>query len=157
LKLKTKKIFPQADKFIRIIDLLSKLCYSDSPLNKELITTEYAFDVRQSGYYISAGQYLGLIERVTEGREAFYIPTNKGKEIIAADPRSRNLKLVEIILSHQIFYEVLEMYIKSGERPLREDIMAIMNNELNLSNTTIFRRSQTVEKWIDWIIELTAM
>ncbi|MBD2429464.1 hypothetical protein [Phormidium sp. FACHB-1136] len=48
---------------------MDKLYINDS-LTKDEITTEYAFDVRQADYYISAGAYLGLFDRLETGSSA---------------------------------------------------------------------------------------
>ncbi|MDJ0553881.1 MAG: hypothetical protein QNJ68_05495 [Microcoleaceae cyanobacterium MO_207.B10] len=53
--------FPQADKFDRLIDLISLLW--ENYLTKDEITENYQFDRRQTDYYISAGKYLGLIQK----------------------------------------------------------------------------------------------
>ncbi|WP_293142861.1 type II restriction enzyme [Okeania sp. SIO3I5] len=53
--------FPQADKFDRLIDLISLLLENDLTPNE--ITENYQFDKRQTDYYTSAGKYLGLIEK----------------------------------------------------------------------------------------------
>lgn len=120
--------FPQADKFIRVIDLLDKLYIHEDPLTKDKITTEYAFDVRQTDYYVSAGVYLGFFERLYGG--SGYALTNKGREIMKLDPKRKNLELVRAILSHRIFNIVLSEYLTRSERPDRERIIAIISNNL---------------------------
>jgi len=51
----------------------------------------------------------------------------------------------------------LSEYLETSERPDREKIITIMSNNLSgLSQATISRRAQTVEKWIDWILQLTS-
>ncbi len=52
--------FPQADRMSRIINLIELL--NEKPMTKQEITSEYAFDVRQTNYYTDAGRYLELIE-----------------------------------------------------------------------------------------------
>ena len=150
-----RSTFPQADKFERIIDLMDKL-YINDPLTKDEITTEYAFDVRQADYYISAGAYLGLFDRLKTGSSAArYSLTHKGQEIMKLDPKRRNLELVRAILSHKVFNIVFKEYLE--QKPSRQRIIEIMSTNLNdLNLTTIKRRSQTVEKWIDWILQLTS-
>ena len=150
-----QQTFPQADKFARVIDLMDKL-YINDPLTKDEITTEYTFDVRQTNYYLSAGVYLGLFDRLKIGSEPVkYTLTNKGNKLMKLDPKRRNLELVRSILSHRVFNSVLREYLE--EKPGRERIMKIMSDHLTgLNSTTIERRSQTVEKWIDWILQLTS-
>lgn len=146
--------FPQADRFIRVVDLLDKLYAHEDPLTKDEITSEYAFDVRQADYYVSAGIYLGFLERLQGGSR--YSLTNKGREIMNLDPKRKNLELVRAILSHRVFNVVLDEYLMHSERPARERVITIMSRYLTgLNQTTMKRRAQTVEKWIDWILQLT--
>ncbi|NEN91174.1 MAG: translation elongation factor, partial [Okeania sp. SIO3H1] len=53
--------FPQANKFERLIDLISLLLEND--LTSDEITENYQFDERQTYYYTSAGKYLELITK----------------------------------------------------------------------------------------------
>jgi len=147
--------FPQADRFIRVVDLLDKLYLHGDALTKDEITTEYAFDIRQADYYISAGVYLGLFERLLAG--SGYILTDKAKSMMKLDPKRKNLELIKAILSHRVFNIVLKEYLAKSERPGRERISTIMSENLSgLNPTTISRRAQTVEKWVDWILQLTS-
>lgn len=149
--------FPQANKFARVIDLLDKLYINEGSLNKEEITTEYAFDVRQTDYYVSAGVYLGLIEKSQNEIGNCYSLSAKGQKIMALDPRRKNLELVKTILSYKVFYLVLNEYLKNSGKPTRQTIINIMRDHLNkLNETTLYRRAQTVEKWVEWILELTS-
>jgi len=149
--------FPQADIFTRVIDLLDKLYLNEVPLSKEEITTNYAFDIRQTDYYVSAGIYLRLLEKQKFQGSTGYCLSARGQEIIELDPRRRNLELVRTILSHKVFYLVLCEYLDSSERPKRRRVIEIMKDHVSgLNQTTIFRRAQTVEKWVEWILELTS-
>lgn len=47
--------FPQADSMSRIINLIELL--HEKPMTRNSITTEYAFDVRQTNYYTDAGRF----------------------------------------------------------------------------------------------------
>lgn len=146
--------FPQADKFNRIIDLLDKLYIHEIPLSKNEITTKYAFDVRQTEYYISAGLYLGIFERTQEKSIRL---SNKGQKIMMLDPKRKNLELVKTILSHKVFNLVLGKYLENAKRLDRNEITEIMRNNLSgLNPNTLSRRAQTVEKWVEWILQLTS-
>jgi hypothetical protein len=52
--------FPQADKFERIVDLLTLLL--DRELTKNEIASNYQFDLRQVDYYTNAAKYLRLVD-----------------------------------------------------------------------------------------------
>ena len=84
--------FPQADKFERVIDLLDKLyTYTqDCPLTNEDITIEYAFDPRQTVYYVSAGVYLGLIERVDGGNLGLHFDESGQRDYAAGSKKEKS-------------------------------------------------------------------
>jgi hypothetical protein len=152
--------FPQSDSFSRIIDLLTQLQASQISLSQEDITTNHAFDTRQTQYYTNAGAYLGLIERKQSREQGVtYSLTEKGFRIMAKKFRARNLSLVEAVLQHGVFNQALQLYMQQGSRPLREQVEAIMRaanlEGLGRQTSTIPRRAQTVLSWMDWILGLT--
>lgn len=144
--------FPQADKFERVVDLLSLLVEKD--LTKDEITENYQFDVRQTDYYTNAGRYIGLISKYTNSisKEITYSLTDEGKSILRKKHKTKYLKLIKKVLEHRVFYEVFSLAANDGEIPAKKDICQVMQkNDLGISNTTIARRSTTVRQWIDWI------
>lgn len=151
--------FPQADSFLRVVDLLSQL-HAAGTLSQEDITTNYAFDLRQTQYYTTAGGYLNLIERKqSKTREVTYELTPEGSEIMSQRPAQRNLAIVETLLRHRVFHETVRLYFTQVERPTTDQVVAIMQNaNLGLDrdgNTTVNRRAQTVLAWVDWMMRLT--
>lgn len=151
--------FPQADSFNRIVDLLTQL-HGASVLSPDDITTNYAFDFRQTHYYTRAGMYLGLIERQQSREQGVsYSLTPRGSTIMAKKPHARNLALVECILEHEVFNQTLRLYLNQAGRPTAEQVVEIMNEaQLGLDqdgSTTIRRRAGTVLSWMDWIMKLT--
>ena len=148
--------FPQADKFNRIIDLLSLLVEND--LSKEDITQNYDFDRRQTDYYFNAGRYLGLIEKYTDVGNVIRLRlTNKGRKIMKKNHKEKSLALVESILKHKPFKLVLKHYFENSIFCSKEKIVDLMKkSQLHKvdSDSTYFRRAQTVLKWIGWIVEL---
>lgn len=144
--------FPQADKFQRVVDLLSLLV--DKDLTKDEITENYQFDVRQTNYYTDAGRYIELIRKYKNpiSKEITYSLTDEGKSILRKKHKSKYLGLIKKILEHRVFYEVFSLAANHGEIPAKAEIcQAMQKNDLGLSKTTIERRSTTVRKWIDWI------
>ncbi|TMN23153.1 type II restriction enzyme [Lentibacillus cibarius] len=148
--------FPQADDFTRIVDLLGLLVEND--LSREYITSNYDFDVRQTGYYTTAGMYLGLIERYRdENRQVMFTLTRAGRQIMRLKTKDKFLKLAESILAHEPFKQVLAEYFQTSSPPERERVVEIMKrcNLYNVnSESTYFRRASTVMGWINWILEL---
>jgi hypothetical protein len=151
--------FPQADSFSRIVDLLTQL-QGAGVLSPEDITTNYAFDLRQTQYYTRAGMYLGLIERQQSREQGVsYNLTPRGSSIMSRKPQARSLALVECILEREIFNKTLRLYLNQAARPTIEQVVEIMHGaQLALDrdgSTTIRRRAGTVLSWMDWIMRLT--
>ena len=61
--------FPQADSFNRVIDLLTQL-QGAGIMSQEDVTTNHAFDLRQTQYYTNAGRYLALVRDGKRGTTA---------------------------------------------------------------------------------------
>ncbi|NEQ40915.1 MAG: hypothetical protein F6K40_33755 [Okeania sp. SIO3I5] len=95
--------FPQADRFDRLIDLISLLLENDLTPNE--ITENYQFDKRQTNYYTSAGIYLGLIEK--QGK--IFTLTDEAKDILRQPHKLKYLKLIETILAHEVFNQAFKL------------------------------------------------
>jgi hypothetical protein len=141
--------FPQADVFPRVLDLLMQIHSTKS--------SNYAFDIRQAQYYTNAAIYLGLVQKSNKkDKNVLYSMTKEGVQIMNKNPKKRNLSLISCILKKRCFNQTLKLYIDSSARPSSELVINIMKSgNLNLSQTTIERRSKTVSAWVDWIIRLT--
>ena len=148
--------FPQADKFSRVIDLFSLLVEND--LSKEDITQKYDFDERQTDYYFNAGKYLGLIEKYVDGAGVIRLRlTDKGRQVMMKNHKEKNLALVNCILEHKPFKLALEYHFGKSEPAPKEKIVEFMKQSQLYkvgSASTYFRRSQTIRKWGEWIIDL---
>ena len=94
--------FPQADCMSRIVNLIELL--NEKPMTKQDITSEYAFDERQTNYYTDAGRYLGLIDKThdEDGNILFQLSTC-GHRIMGLEYKERQLALVTQILMHKVF------------------------------------------------------
>ena len=149
--------FPQADSFPRIIDLLGRLYNANESLNKEEITLIYAFDKRQTDYYVTAAIYLGLVSRERIGnQDVTYSLNSKGRAIMSQNPQKRNLGLAGCILCHKVFNQSLNIYLEQAQLPTSKNIVALMKYESKkYSKTTLERRARTVKGWIEWILQLT--
>ena len=147
--------FPQADIFDRVINLC-ELLYERN-LNRNNITEQYAFDVRQTSYYTDAARYLGLVEKINTNNVQTYYLTEKAKKILQMNYKYRQLAFCDCILSHKVFSKTLQKYFSTGVMPNKEQIVKIMKESslyhIN-SNTTYERRASTIKGWINWIINL---
>ena len=147
--------FPQADRMSRIINLIELL--NEKPMTKQDITSEYAFDERQTNYYTDAGRYLGLIDKVhDEDGNILFVLSACGRHIMNLEYKERQLALVTQILMHRVFNETLKLHLRCGEMPDKQTIIQIMRDS-NLyrveADSTYWRRSSTVIGWVNWILE----
>lgn len=146
--------FPQANSMSRIINLI-ELLY-EKPMTKQDITSEYAFDERQTNYYTDAGRYLGLIDKCRdEYNNIIFMLSARGKHIMSLEYRERQLAIATQILAHKAFRETLKLHLKYGEMPDLQTIVKIMKNS-NLyhveADSTYIRRASTIIGWINWIL-----
>ena len=146
--------FPQADRMSRIVNLIELL--NEKPMTKQDITSEYAFDERQTNYYTDAGRYLGLIDKThdEDGKILFQLSAC-GHRIMGLEYKARQLALVTQILMHKVFNETLKLHLQCGEMPDKQTIIQIMKRS-NLyrveADSTYLRRSSTVVGWVNWIL-----
>lgn len=144
--------FPQADKFERVVDLLSLLLERD--LTKDDITENYEFDRRQTDYYTNAGLYIGLIEKYKDSltQKVTFCLTSEGKSILHKRPKLKYLELINKILERQVFYLVFQLALQLGGIPPEDAICKIISeNRPDINDTTRKRRYYTVRGWISWI------
>ncbi|MFH0733131.1 MAG: translation elongation factor [bacterium] len=148
--------FPQADSFERVVDLFSLLLESDLTLDE--IKSNYAFDVRQAAYYISALQYLGLVEKINRDGEVYCHLNNTGKRIVSMPFKQKYLEIAKCILQHEVFNKVLQAYFSKAAPVTKEEAITIMKScniyNVDKESSTVGRRAQTVIRWIEWILEL---
>ena len=148
--------FPQANSMERIVNLLELL--SESGLTKSYITGEYAFDERQTYYYTDACRYLGLVNKLRdESGEICYYLSEKGRQIMSMEYRTRQLSIVAEILKHRPFHEILKMYLLYGEMPAYQTVVQVMKKSdlyRVSADSTYERRASTVTGWVKWIVSL---
>ena len=147
--------FPQANSFERVINLC-ELLNEHYLLSSEYITNNFDFDSRQTNYYADAGRYLGLIDKKREDNQIRYFLTIEGKKLFELSIFERQIKFIELILSHLPFNKTLKLYYSRCNVPDKHAIVAIMkkSNLYNIySDETFYRRSSTIISWINWILE----
>lgn len=147
--------FPQANSFERVINLC-ELLNENASLTRESITESYDFDARQTNYYTDAGRYLGLIDKTKEEGKITYFLTTEGEKLFKLSITNRQIKFIELILSHSVFQETIKLYFKKTNTPTKQEVVEIMkaSNLYNVdSDSTFYRRSSTILSWIDWILD----
>src|SRR5699024_2023409 len=100
-------IFPQADNFSRILDMLD---YLEAAKSKAELAEEYEFDERQSDYYANALIYLGLATKNSDSRFVLNEVGNELKQL--GNSNERNKILIERILSRKIFKLAFDHYVE---------------------------------------------
>lgn len=148
--------FPQADKFERVINLC-ELLNDKMELTREEITYNYDFNIRQTNYYTDAGRYLGLIDKKRESGIIKYFLTINGKNLFKLKFKERQLKFVELILSHKAFHNCLKLYLDLLKMPSKNEVIEIMKDSdlYNIGKISTFeRRASSISGWINWILGL---
>jgi hypothetical protein len=149
--------FPQADSFPRVLDLLSVLHEED--LTRSEVTLKYEFDPRQTNYYVSACEYLSLIERFsTDENERGYRLTAEARNIMSLPYREKHLSLMKKILERSVFSQAFEAFVNRNDLPDKHTICQIMKATdfpISINDTTIGRRSSTVYGWLKWMIDIS--
>ena len=146
--------FPQANSMSRIVNLM-ELLY-ERPMTRQEITSEYAFDERQTNYYTDAGRYLELIDK---GRDEtggiLFRLSPQGRHMMGLEYRERQLAIAAQILKHRVFHQTLKLHLESGEMPDTQQVVRIMKQSHLYhveAESTYVRRSSTVTGWINWIL-----
>ena len=143
-----KKIpFPQANDFNKIYNLI---CMEDE---SKLIDKEYLKiylnlgTERQIAYYLSACEFLGVINRNKEYTEL-------GKNIRNTNSDLRIVMICKIIISLPVFGEVFLLNYLYDEKSSQEDIAQLISVLYGIDNYEVCkRRSSTVSKWLEWVVE----
>lgn len=146
-----KAPFPQADSFLRVINLCELLL--NSTTTKEDITSNYDFDKRQTDYYYNAGKYLGLFKQVEKEIKL----TTMAQNILKLPARAKQLAFAELIIKHKVFKDALIEYLNTLQQPTKSKIIELMklSNLYNITEEKTFeRRSSTIISWVDWVLNL---
>ena len=147
--------FIQANSMERIISLLENLY--GNPMTPGQIAELMDFDPRQSDYYYNAGRYLGLFEKKNADGQVLVGLTGLGEKVFRMNYKPRQLKLVELMLEHRIFAEFFDAGAETGRYPDKKVIGQRMR-ELHVCNEgQIARRASSVERWLEWIFNLTRL
>ena len=147
--------FIQANSMERIISLLENMY--ENPMTSQQIAELMDFEPRQSDYYYNAGKYLGLFEKVNEDKQRVVALTSLGNKVFKLNYKERQLKIVEFILEHQIFSDLFDGMIKTGDMPNKKDIEDEMRALHVCDEGQIVRRASSIYGWLKWIFNLTKL
>lgn len=154
-KTKSKYTFPQANSFLKIIDLIKHLD-EVKYASKYEITELFGFDPRQTDYYVTAAAFLGLVTR--DRKHKSITLTNLGREIMSESYRKRHLDIISGMMSDEVFYECFDYYFKNKDLPSKDFIEKRIKDyyfEDKEKTDTPERRASTVVSWMKWVINLT--
>jgi len=143
--------FPQANNFLRILDMLD---YLEEPKSKEDLAKEYEFNERQSDYYANALIYLGLAKK---DQQAKFVLNEEGNYIKSlGNTNERNTIIMEKILSKKIFALAFERYLEKNKHFDRKYVVELILKYVPTVNSldTAKRRSSTVKAWLDWMFSM---
>lgn len=147
--------FIQANSMERIISLLENMY--ENPMTSQQIAELMDFEPRQSDYYYNAGKYLGLFKKISEDNQHVVVLTPLGNKVFKLNYKKRQLKIVELILKHQIFSVFFDRIIETGKMPDKQDIEEEMRVLHVCGEGQIPRRASSVYGWIKWMFHLTKL
>lgn len=145
--------FIQANSMDRIISLLENLY--ENPMTGLQIAELMDFEPRQSDYYFNAGRYLGLFEKHADDKQRIVSLTPLGEKVFRLNYKKRQLKLVELILEHEIFGAFFDSMMLTGQLPDKNKIADEMRRLHVCNESQIVRRAGSVSGWLKWMNNLT--
>ena len=152
---KTKTPFIQANSMERVISLLENLY--ENPMTSQQIAELMDFDPRQSDYYYNAGKYLGIFEKKRQDGQVLTVLTALGQKVFKMNYKERQLKLVGLILEHEIFAEFFDFVAAEETLPDKEEIERVMRRLHVCGEGQVVRRASSVYGWLRWIRNLTLL
>lgn len=153
--------FPQADDFVRVLDIVERIASNEENINEvekeeEEIAGWYDFTPRQGDYYPNAACWLGWLEREA-GKWAL---TTEGRRLADAGLFTKQYLTIQAMAQRPVLRNALEWLGKFHTLPEREQIEEWMSTAVNtgkikfISGSTVHRRAQTIDKWLQYIKSL---
>lgn len=135
--------FPQADDFEKVLKIIN---IPEPKLLKDTIfLCTYFGDIssRQVSYYLSACEYIGIIQR----REF----TNFGTFLRTLSVKKQYVELAKVVLSDDLFSEIYFVEKVYAMKLDLSEIVQRMKLKIVLNTEDMYkRRAQTVSAWITW-------
>lgn len=143
---------PQADDPTKLLALVQGVAEGVSTPPE--VAQRLRFVGRQSHYYGEAAEELGLLER-TPGR---FTLTSLGAEIAAMQTDAATHALIERVFTLPVFHEIAERVLRQKTGVTDSESIRTLVRSLaggRYSGTTIERRAQSVQSWLNWVGETT--
>ena len=103
----------------------------------------------------NAGRYLGLFEKHADDKQWIVSLTPLGEKVFRLNYKKRQLKLVELILEHEIFGAFFDSMMLTGQLPDKNKIADDMRRLHVCNESQIVRRAGSVSGWLKWMNNLT--
>ncbi len=137
--------FPQANDFNKVIKILE----TDEKFLNDKIYLQEVIDVstvRQVQYYISACQFLGLIDENNQF-------SDMAKYIKSSCYENKIMSLSRLIVTAPVFGEVFFKKYIYNEASSQDEIAQLISDLWNSEDSfaVCYRRASTVRRWLDWI------
>lgn len=129
--------FPQADKFDKVLAMLTAID-SQGPAAKRELTLDFDIVDRQIDYYFNTLRFMGLAE---SDRENIWL-TGRGRKIARLPHRKKLQEMAKIIFSEPIFNRALKQGVDAVDSALF--------SRWGMGGSTIPRRKKTVRSWIEY-------
>ena len=100
---------------------------------------------------------LSDFEKKREDGQVLTRLTALGQRVFRLNYKERQLKLVSLMLEHQIFAEFFDRMAEAGELPDQTDIADEMRRLHVCGEGQIVRRASSVYRWLGWIRNLTRL
>lgn len=143
---KRKIPFPQANDFNKIIKIIQIVEEKNLSDNSYLLTYLEIGSERQIDYYLSACEFLGLIDK--------RLFTPLCLEIKGLNYSMFINKICKIIVSSPVFGEVFFTEYLNGLKLSNKEISQFISDVYSIDNIEVCnRRASTVRNWLDWIYE----
>lgn len=137
-----RKVFPQANDFLKIVKVFQ--CTDEQLKDNTYLMKLLGVSNRQVNYYLSANEYLGVIDN----REF----TDIGKMIKKYEYSNQIKELIRLVLSDEIFFDIFYIDVILEKDISTKDIEQIMyTKELVDSEVVAKRRASTVKSWVRYI------
>lgn len=138
-----KAPFPQADKFDKVLAMLTAID-NQEPISKKELNLDFDIVDRQIDYYYNTLKFMGLTD--SDGENIWL--TNKGKEIVKLPHSLKLQEMAKIIFSEPIF----NIALKKGVGAINAKFFKRWR--VGLDSSTIPRRKLTVKSWVDFFVKM---
>lgn len=141
--------FLQANSMNSLINVITELN------NKGIFPTHAVSDIleydkRQGAYYVNAGRYLELIEKISNNK---YKLTALGEKLgMSQSTREINKLIITQMVKHPIFHDAISNYVNTGDIGNVDYYEKLIErHKIKINPTTKERRANSLRSWLLWV------